>query len=306
MLFRDLRHLNALVAFEAASRQGNFSLAAEELHVTRVAISRQIKTLEEDLGLPLFIRRHRGVSLTPEGQKLFNVVQTNLREIADTKRQLRNQTKNKQQKNHLSVTLTAAFATYWLIPRMGRFSQRYPEVDLRLLVSDNYLDLAESDVDVAIRWGKVGGRGLRLEKLFDGAAVPVCSPAYLARAKPLREPADLLDQRLIQLEGGYRSDAKWPSWFKRFGIGGDDPVDGVIVDSYTNMIQTALAGQGIALGDRPLLDDLIADGRLVCPFDIDPVSQDFFYLAFPRANPRSENSKQFCRWIRAEVSALTG
>ena len=303
MLFRDLRHLNSLVAFEAAGRHGNFTLAAEELHVTRVAISRQIRTLEQDLGLPLFIRRHRGVALTPDGQALFDVTQSSLREIADTRRRIRRQ--NQQRKNHLSVTLTAAFATYWLIPRMGRFSKRYPEIDLRLLVSDSYMDLAEAGVDVAIRWGKVGGDGLKLKKLFPGAAVPVCSPAYLANSKPLNKPSDLLDQRLIQLEGSYRSDAKWPNWFERLGVGDGEPIDGVSVDSYTNMIQAALAGQGIALGDMPMLDDLIADGRLVYPLEIDPDPQDNFYLALPRGGRDLESSKQFCRWIRDEAAAMT-
>ena len=172
------------------------------------------------------------------------------------------------------------------------------------MVSDSYLDLTNGDVDVAIRWGKVGDEGMYLEPLFHGAAIPVCSPSYLDNTKSLVEPADLLDQRLIQLEGVYRSDAKWPSWFKRFGVGDGQPVDRVSVDSYTNMIQAALAGQGIALGDMPLLDDLIADGRLVCPLDIEPVQQDYFYLVLAQDNRNAENSDLFCNWIRGEVSVL--
>ena len=296
---RELRHLNALVTFEAAARLGNFSAAAAELHVTRVAVSRQIRVLEDYLGAALFRREHRGVSLTGEGEQLFDSVGRGLGDIAETQQRIR----RRRDKGKLGVTMTAAFATFWLIPRMHRFSQAHPEIDLRLVVADDYLELEREGLDAAIRWGRVGGED-DYEPLFPGALLPMCSRDYLAAHGPFVTPESLREARLIHLEGAYRRDAMWPDWFRHFDIEASDLPPGVSVDSYTNMIQAAQGGQGIALGDVPLLNDQIAEGLLVPALDAKPVERDCFYLVLPRRNDADPALALFCDWLRAEAGAM--
>ncbi|MDJ0779191.1 MAG: LysR substrate-binding domain-containing protein [Gammaproteobacteria bacterium] len=296
---RELRHLNALVTFEAAARLGNFSAAAIELHVTRVAVSRQVRLLEDYLGAALFRREHRGVSLTAEGEQLFDSVGRGLGEIAETQQRIR----RRRDSGKLGVTMTAAFATFWLIPRMHRFSQAHPDIDLRLVVADDYLDLAREGLDAAIRWGRSGGDD-DYEALFPGAQLPMCSREFLRANGPFETPKSLRAARLIHLEGAYRRDAMWPEWFRHFDIEATDLPPGVSVDSYTNMIQAAQGGQGIALGDVPLLDDQLAEGLLVCALASPPVERDRFYLVLPRRDDVDPALALFCNWLRTEAGAL--
>ncbi len=296
---RELRHLNALVTFEAAARLANFSAAAAELHVTRVAVSRQIRVLEDYLGAVLFRREHRGVSLTGEGEQLFDSVSRGLGDIAETQQRIR----RRRDKGKLGVTMTAAFATFWLIPRMHRFSQAHPEIDLRLVVADDYLELEREGLDAAIRWGRVGGDD-DYEPLFPGALLPMCSRDYLAAHGPFTTPQSLREARLIHLEGAYRRDAMWPEWFRHFEVEASDLPPGVSVDSYTNMIQAAQGGQGIALGDVPLLNDQLEEGLLVPALDAEPVERDRFYLVLPRRDDSDPSLALFCDWLRAEAGTL--
>ena len=297
-LYRELRHLNALLVFEAAGRHGNFTAAAEELCVTRVAISRQVKTLEDDLGAKLFNRMHRGVSLTDTGRQLFETASTSLGDIA----RLQQQIKCKSGKTHVNVTTTVAFAAFWLMPKLGTFRDLYPETDLRLIVSDRYLNLREDNVDVAIRWEDAKPRGPLSTKLFPGASIPVCSPDFAARHAQVKSPGDLLTLPLIYLEGAYRADAKWPDWFKRFGLTLPAEPNGMFVDSYTSMVQAAIAGQGVALGDTPFLDHFIDQGSLVWPIKVKPIETGVFNLIRTEDSFDNEAATRFCEWLRLEVT----
>lgn len=299
-LHRELHHVHALLAFEAAARHRNFTLAARELHLTRVAISRQIKLLEDDLGVVLFHRQHRGVTLTPEGEDLYATVSAGFQKIAATQRRLRTRGRH----TRVNVSITVSFATFWLLPRLGAFREQHPELDLRLIVSDKYLNLREEGIDVAIRWGNVNTAGYTVQSLFPGAVIPICSPAYAQQHQPLGSPADLLEARLIHLEGSYRPQAKWPNWFAHFGLSLPAEPRGIFVDSYTSMVQAAMAGEGVGLGDTPFLDHLVDEGSLVWPLDVPPVERETFYLVENITTPVNTAARAFCEWLLAQVAIL--
>ncbi len=299
---RELRYLNSVVAFEAAGRHGNFTNAARELCITRVAVSRRIKSLEDDLGVRLFVRLHRGVVLTEEGNKLFEVSSVSLKSIAEVQSQLR----SRSEKTHISVTLTMALSTYWMVPRLGKFRQQFPEIDVRLVVSDRYLNLEEEGIDLALRWYH-NDEGIDCESggdqkdiLFPGAVIPVCSPAYAESMSRVSKPADLIGASLIYLEGGYLPDTTWDSWFKHFGLEPPEKTKCIFVDSYTSMVQAAIAGQGFALGDIPLLDPLREDKSLICPPDMDPVDTGQFRIIRSSQGADSKAVYNFCQWLEKE------
>jgi LysR family glycine cleavage system transcriptional activator len=297
---RELRYLNSVVAFEAAGRHGNFTNAARELCITRVAVSRRIKSLEDDLGVRLFVRLHRGVVLTEEGNKLFEVSSVSLKSIAEVQSQLR----SRSEKTHISVTMTMALSTYWMVPRLGRFRQQFPEIDVRLVVSDRYLGLEEEGIDLALRWYSLDENKDEGQKdiLFPGAVIPVCSPEYAKRFEQVNKPSDLIGANLIYLEGGYLPDTTWDSWFRHFGLKPPEKTKCIFVDSYTSMVQAAIAGQGFALGDIPLLNPLRKDKSLSSPSNIDPVDTGLFRIIRSSQSADSTAVQNFCRWLEQESS----
>lgn len=292
--------MNALVAFEAAARLKNFTRAAAELQVTRVAVSRQIKALEDDLGVKLFYRQHRSVRLTPSGEQLFKSVDKGLNDIADTKRQIR----VRQRQSLLNITMTTAFATFWLVPRLGRFRERHPDIELRLTISDRYLDLTEEGIDAAIRFGTGTWKGHAATHLLQEAVFPLCSPEYLNGRTPLSRPADLLGERLLHLDGIYREDAKWPNWFRTRGLAAPDRHNCIYMDAYTNMVQAALEGQGIALCGAPLMNHFLAKGSLVRPIETPPLERDAFYFVKPKTPLKPQEIACLENWIFAEATAM--
>ena len=176
---------NALVAFEAAARHLSFTSAAGELNVTRVAVSNQVKQLEEFLGVELFVRLHRTLRLTTAGDILGRRLSTSLGEIAATVEAISQDQGNLR----LTITTSTGFVTYWLLPRISDFRSRHPDVDLRFLVSDSYINLESEGVDVAIRYGSGSWRGLRVERLLTEVVFVVCSPRLLDGPAPIASPA---------------------------------------------------------------------------------------------------------------------
>ena len=289
-LRRDISSFNALLVFETAARVKNFTRAAETLGLTRVSISRQINALEDDLGVKLFLRGHRRTSLTDAGRELADIVGPNLTAIAEAKRRIRNRSNSER----LTVTTTVAFATYWLLPRLDDFSTAKPEIDLNLVISDKYLDLEEQTIDLAIRYGAHQPRGVRPHRLFKERLFPAYSPKYRAQSA-LEKPEDFLGERLLHLSGVYRPEAKWPHWFRVHGLRPPSTRSGIIVDSYSTMIQAALEGQGVALCGFPLVNAYLASGVLLRPGHIEPLDREFFYLL--NARPDKASALAFADWV---------
>ena len=280
--------LASLVVFESAARLSSFTRAAAELNVTQGAVSRQVRALEEHLGKPLFKRAHRAVTLTPSGRHYAQVVRVALGQIADATRAIR----SPQMTQPVTIGSTTAMASLWLIPRLARFRERHPDVNIRVLAADRPAEFAADEVDLALYYAREhearGGRRVLEEECF-----PVCSPGYLERSAPLRKPADLARHTLLLMEGDLPGWVNWGEWFRRTGLRDDTPDRTVRINSYPMVVQAALAGQGVALGWRYLLDDHLASGALVRPIDTTLHGPGAFWLFEPDDAP-----------LRSEVLAL--
>jgi LysR family transcriptional regulator, glycine cleavage system transcriptional activator len=262
--------LDLLAAFEACARHLSFTKAAAERFVTQSAMSRQMRALEDDLGTPLFRRQHRALVLTDAGTRLFAVCTTVLAQLRATVRGLR----APAQREVLALTTTPGLASFWLIPRLPLFTRVHPGIDVRLDATFELRQLAAEGFDLAIRYArpdKVAG-----QPLFGEAVLPVCSPELLHHL-PLARPQDLARHTLLQLapsvSGGMP--VEWEPWLQAMGVPGLEPAARLSLSAYTEVVAAALAGQGVALGRRPLVDALLRQGRLVAP------------LATPLATPRS-------------------
>lgn len=289
-LRKTLTKLPNLVTFEAACRNSNFTRAAEELGVTRVSVSRQIADLERELGAQLFYRDHRKVSLTQAGRALEADVSPALHQIAGAMHRITETAGDAR----LTITTTSAFATYWLMPRLVDFSSLCPEIELNLVVSDRMLDLRAEGVDIAIRYSKTPPNEENVSKLLQETIFPIVSPKYSAKTD-LRSPLDLLKENLLHLSGIYRPGARWPNWFRVNGISPPKESSGVVLNTYINMLQAAIAGQGIALAGNPLVDPYLDDGSLKKLAGFLELKRDYFFLI--NTTIGRDDADCFCDWL---------
>ncbi len=286
----QLPPLNAVRAFEAAARHLSVTRAANELHVTQAAVSHQIKGLEEWFGTPLFRRSGRGIRLTEAGQDFFATARDALAEIAVAARRIR----SGEDSGVLTVSTTDSFASTWLVPRLRRFRETEPEVEVRLATSDRLVDLAQEDVDVCIRFGNGDWPTFHVEELFDEIVFPVCSPDLVETGPSLRAPADLKHHVLIHDD----NIPDWENWLRAAGVA--DEVDYTRGPRYmrsNHVIQAALAGEGVALGRSTLVAADMAAGRLVQPFEFTlPGEFRFYFMCLEGAQERPKIAA-FRNWL---------
>src|SRR5512135_11340 len=297
-----LPSLDLLKGFEAAARLLSFTRAGEELHLTQSAVSRQIKELEEQLGVALFERRHRSLGLTEAGRALFpaasQVLQA-MRAVTDRLRALSAQ-------RSLAVTTTNSFAALWLIPRLARFTRAHPGVDVRIAADTRVQDLEREGLDLAIRHGPASLAGPQAVPLFGERVFPVCSPKLLADPKrPLRQPADLRHHVLLQYDDpdGRHPWLHWKTWLEVERLSDLRPAGSLLFSGYEQIIPAAIAGNGVALGRSPLVREALASGELVAPFkrSADP-ARAYFAIVSKTAASRPEVA-EFLAWLRAEAAA---
>jgi LysR family transcriptional regulator, glycine cleavage system transcriptional activator len=294
---RHLPPLNALRAFEAAARHLSFTRAAEELNVTQAAISHQVKTLEDHLGMSLFRRLNRALMLTDEGQTLFPPVRDALDILAEAASRLR----TRDSGGPLTVSTLPSFAAKWLVPRMSRFQDRHPEIELRIAAAERLIDFARDDVDVAVRFGPGGWPGVCAERIVDEAVTPVCNSAVAER---LREPADLAGFTLLHEQKlPFDPTPDWATWLAAAGVAEIDASRGPRFSHTHMMLQTAMDGHGVALSGLVLVADDIAAGRLVAPFDIRLTSPFNYYLVCPSATAERPKIRAFWEWVKEEIAA---
>ena len=284
--------LNTLRVFEAAARHLSFTRAAEELNVTQAAVSHQIKALEERLGITLFKRMNRALMLTDAGQAYYPAI----REAIDAIRQATERLYELESTGTLTVTMLASFAAKWLVPRLGRFRARCPDIDVLLSTSSKLIDFQRDDVDIGIRYGAGEWPNIISEKLFSEDLFPVCSPALLDGAIPLREPADLAHHMLLQDAG-----MDWRTWLIAAGIGDIELHFGTSFIDSSLALQAAMAGQGVALGRMALVADDLAAGRLVRPFQISLPSNFAYYIVCSVHTGESPKIKAFSDWLKDEA-----
>jgi len=289
--------LNALRCFDIAAKHLSFTKAAAELHVTHSAVSHQIKALEEWLGLPLFRRVNRGLVLTEAGQAYLKPIREAFERLGDATRRLR----VRERSGPLTVSVMPSFAGKWLVPRLGRFRQRHPDIDVRISASSELVDFERDDVDIAVRYGRGNWPGLRVELLMHETLFVVCSPSLLQGPDAIRAPADIARHTLLS-DLDWRIDV-WQIWFEAAGLG---VVEGrrALSFNYSNlMIQAAVDGLGVALSQHALAGDDLAAGRLVRPFDISLPTEYAYYVVMPEVSAERPKIAAFRDWLKDEAKA---
>ena len=292
---RQIPPLTALRAFEAAGRHLSFTKAADELHVTQAAISHQVKSLEKYLGLKLFRRLNRTLLLTDAGQLYLPPLTDAFEGITRATHRLRQHLGRAR----LTVSVLPSFAAGWLVPRLGRFRQRCPDVDLRIDPTNSLTDFRRDDVELGILYGRGNYPGLRTDRLMREEFFPVCSPRLLEGPAPLRDPADLTHHTLLHDD----MTVDWRTWLLAAGVEGVDAERGITVTDSSMLLRAAIAGQGVALARSVLAADEIASGRLVRPFDVDVPAEYAYYLAYPEKSADQPNVVAFREWILEEARA---
>ena len=299
-----LPSLNALRAFEAAARHLSLTKAARELHVTPAAVSHQLKALEADLGVTLLRRVKGEFVLTETAQAALPVLRAGFDRIGEAARRLRAD----EARDFLTISAGATFAASWLVRRLGHFSQAHGDIEVRLQTSDETVDFARDGVDIAIRFGAGSYPGLAAIRLFDEEIYPVCSPNLPKPGRPLEQPGDLAGHTLLHVEWSRHEGETfdWEMWLKAAGAGDVDASRGPRF-SHTNLaLQSAIEGQGLALGSDSLARDDLASGRLIRPFEVALAVNFAYYLVYPEATADWPKIAAFRHWILAEINAETG
>ncbi len=298
---RRLPGLVALRSFESAARHLSFTRAAEELGVTPAAVSHQIRTLEEQLGIRLFWRTSRAMRLTAAGGELQRGVAEALSALSAVVERLR----GGDGRRTVTMTATPSFAAKWLVPRLDHFRQRHPEVDVRIDVSERLIDFAREDAHIGVRFGNGVYPGLRVDRLFEETVFPVCSPRLVTGAHPLRHPRDLRHHTLIHSEWQAQG-ATWPNWrmwLLAAEVDGIDPTRGLHFSQTALAIQAAIDGQGVVLGNTSLVADDLAAGKLVRPFELalEGTANFGYYVVSPRSTADLPLIRAFRDWLFEEA-----
>ena len=297
-----LPSLDLLKGFDAAARHLSFTRAAQDLFVTQSALSRQIQTLEEQLGVPLFERRHRELRLTNAGQILQATAKNVLGELAQAVAKIRRE----QTSLPLTVSTTQPFAALWLIPRLSRFRARHPAIDVFISADNRIVDLERERIDLAVRYCAEAIAPPGSSRLFGEHIFPVCIPALAAdRSRPIRRPEDLARHVLLHIddEGGRFPWHNWLAWLAAVGVRDLTPVGSMRFLHYDQVMQAALDGQGVALGRVPLIDNLLKQGRLVAPLRGKYATpRAYFVVRGAQAVVRPEG-QDFIDWMIEEAKA---
>jgi LysR family transcriptional regulator, glycine cleavage system transcriptional activator len=292
-----------LRAFEAVARHLNFRAASEELALTQSAVSRQIQALEDDVGAALFLRHTRAVELTSAGALLLGTVARALPQIDGAVRQIRQSAGRRS----VSITTFASFASMWLIPRMEVFQRNNPDIDIRIDASDVAVDMDVADVDLAIRYGPATAMPKQAVRLFGEQLAPVMSP-WLLKANPsVQRPEDLARFTLIEAGDAHRTHLEWLTWRRWFDeqhLLKVTPKRWLYFNYAYQMVQAALAGQGVVLARLPLVSEALAHGDLVevLPRTRMDSPMAYWLIAGPRSVLRPEIDA-FCLWLQSQAEA---
>jgi len=264
--------------------------------VTHTAISHQVRRLEEELGQPLFHRTGRAVELTEAGKRLLPILSAAFEQMSEGWVQAKG-----EQGGMLTVSVEPSFAARWLVLRLGRFHKKHPDINLRLDPSPDVTDFEREDVDLGVRYGKGGWRGVTAERLLEATVYPVCAPALLEGDRPIRTPEDLRFHTLLHEE----TTAHWKNWLKAAGV---DPgrwaSKGPLFVEASLALQAAAAGQGVALANDALAMSDFEEGRLMRLFELEVPDDDAYWLVYPARSLSKPKVQAFRSWIREEAGLL--
>ena len=269
----------------------SFTKAAEELSVTQTAVSHQIRRLEAELGVALFLRLNGGLALSEDGQAYLPGVRAAFQALRYSTEQLL----ESRDKSVLTISTLVSFASKWLLPRLPSFQQAFPAIDVRISASTERVDFRKDAIDAAIRYGRGDWKGLRADFLMSDEVFPVCSPAL---AQTLRAPADLANHTLLQVSGVTAGD--WGAWLRAAG----QPLQlaegpRMTFDLAMMAVQAAVDGQGVCIGRSTYVEDDLRAGRLVAPFGLRLKDELGFYLVTPDETAESKKIVAFRAWLLA-------
>lgn len=295
--------LNALRAFEAAARHLHLAGAAEELHVTPAAVSLQIKTLEDHLGVKVFHRLPRGLELTDEAHRCLPTLQRGFALLQEASKLLRAQTEN----DTLNISIAPAFASKWLMPRLGHFNRSHPNIDMNIHATETAIEsrgnsaqaieqIRRQQADVAIVFGRGNYPGCRVDKLFDVYAVPLCSPSLRTGQPPLQTANDLRFHHLLHDDSNYDSYLSWKEWLSEAGIEGVSWERGTHFNQVHLALEAAAERQGVLLSLDLMAQRDISAGRLCVPFGPALPLEKSYYLIRPLYQ-QNKASSDFGQWI---------
>jgi len=299
MKLQPLPPLNSLVAFEAAARHLSFTLAARELNVTQGAISRQIRLLEDYLSTALFTRTTREINLTASGSQYYESVRDTLQQIAHATAGMLHW----QGARQVTVVTSTAMASLWLLPLVSEFQRQNEEIDLRIIATDQVSDFSRLDCDLALYYCSTPPKNMKVTPLFNEEIFPVCSPAFLAQHPEIHTLEQLEACTWLWFEDPQRDWIGWKEWFQRLGYQAPEPRRRININSYSMLIQSALAGQGIALAWSGLLSNHLQTGDLVRPTQTTLCTDAQFCLLEPQGRPPHRQSvERFRQWLMAHLA----
>jgi LysR family glycine cleavage system transcriptional activator len=288
---RRLPPLSALRPFEAAARLESFSRAAEELHLTHGAVSRQVRALEDHVGAALFSRHGKRVAITPAGRAFAERIRNALQEIA----QAADAVGPARRADRLTVSVLPSFASRWLMPRLIGFMDAHPKIEVNVLATTALANFATDEVDVAIRFGRGPWPGLVCERFLDDEYFPVASPK-MNRGRLPREPRDLLRMRIMREDRD-----SWERWFEAAGVALPGRLEGPSFNDSTYSLQAAARGEGVAMGRRSIVAEDLARGTLKRLFRIGVASPESYWFVSPKELAATPRVKAFRDWVKAEL-----
>jgi LysR family transcriptional regulator, glycine cleavage system transcriptional activator len=281
--------LNGLRSFEAAGRMLSFTKAAKELSVTQAAVSHQVKAVESSLGIPLFFRHSRRLSLTEEGRLLLPEITEAFDKIANALELVKTQ----KDSTIVNVRLAPSFAAKWLSPRLKYFWLQYPEIDLSLFHAHPAVDFSREQIDIAVTYGRGDWPGVIADPLISLDFSPVCAPEFMMNDKPLTDINNLAYYTLLH-DANYEC---WRDWLSLAGLDSIASNKGTTIDDTNVLIQAAIDGQGVALGSSTFVEDHLESGRLIKPFDL-VLKNDFsYYVVCPESKLANPAVRAFKDWL---------
>ncbi len=297
--FRKLPPPKALMAFEASARNLSFTEAAKELNVTRVAVSRQVRHLEQFLGFDLFARGQSSIRLTRAGQRLSRTVHQSFQAILDEVDSI----ETIKEDRLITLATTTGVSTYWLMPNIGRYRRIKPNVDFRLLVSHELVNLVQYDVDIAIRYGTGNWPGTTSVLLQRQQILPLCSQSFHKNYGPFETVEDLAKVPLLEFESAFDPSSIWTNYFRDKGSVLSSRIRMSSYDSYINLVQAVLDGQGVGLLGAPLMQQFLESGVLVPALKTESLPQHGYYLCQPEGASPSRTVVEFRDWLETELSS---
>lgn len=300
---RQFPPTSTLIPFEAAGRLGSMSAAARELAISQPAISRHLQMLERDLGQVLFQRNRRGLTLTAAGRSYHQAISIGLNHISQATQQIRALSGDQI----IRINANFGFAQQWLMPRFARLRADFPKIMFRLQTSDQHDDLSVAESDLVIRFGTGQWPGWHSRKLFVEEVFPICAPAYLdahprLHDKPLL-PEDLIGAHLLHMDEGTQRWLTWAEWLRLQNLAPSDDRPAFVYSTYPLLLQATLAGEGIALGWRGLVDPLIAAGSLVQLLPGLRREHRGYFVTHRQGHPAEKFLRRIVDWLIGEVPA---